>query len=99
MDIISKNILFTLVNDAKDTKSHLSKIQNITPIILLQHAFANYLEPLSHFDILDDYHLIQNKIAVWGDIVKNYLIKIRKIPENKIIVSGSPKYDSYFDSP
>ena len=87
------------LNFSGETEKVFSKIQDKTPIILLQHAFANYLEPLSHFDILDDYHLIQNKIAVWGDIVKNYLIKIRKIPENKIIVSGSPKYDSYFDSP
>ena len=84
------------LNFSGETEKIFSKIRNKTPIILLQHAFANYLEPLSHFDILDDYHLIQNKIAVWGDIVKNYLIKI---PENKIIVSGSPKYDSYFDSP
>ena len=85
------------LNFSGETEKIFSKVQDKIPIILLQHAFANYLEPLSHFDILDDYHLIQNKIAVWGDIVKNYLIKIRKIPENKIIVSGSPKYDSYFD--
>ena len=87
-----------VLNFSGETEKTFSKTQDKIPIILLQHAFANYLEPISHFDMLDDYHLIKNKIAVWGEIVKNYLIEIRKIPENKIIISGSPKYDSYFNS-
>ena len=83
------------LNLSGETEKIFSKIQDKTPIILLQHAFANYLEEISYFDILDDFHLIKNKIAVWGDIVKNYLINIQKIPQDKIIVTGSPKYDSY----
>ena len=87
-----------VLNFSGETEKTFSKTQDKIPIILLQHAFANYLEPISHFDMLDDYHLIKNKIAVWGEIVKNYLIEIRKIPENKIIISVSPKYDSYLNS-
>ena len=79
------------LNFSGETEKIFSRLNEKIPILLLQHAFANYLQSISHFDILDDYHLIQDKIAVWGDIVKNYLINVRKIPENKIIVSGSPK--------
>jgi len=83
------------LNFSGETEKIFSRIKNDIPVILLQHAFANYTKSISYFDILDDYHLIKHKIAVWGDIVKNYLIHVKAIPENKIIVSGSPKYDSY----
>ena len=83
------------LNFSGETEKIFSKIKNDIPVILLQHAFANYTKSISYFDILDDYHLIKHKIAVWGDIIKDYLIHVKAIPENKIIVSGSPKYDSY----
>ena len=83
------------LNFSGETEKIFSRIQSDIPIILLQHGFANYTKAISYFDILDDYHLIKHKIAVWGDIIKDYLIHVKAIPENKIIVSGSPKYDSY----
>jgi len=83
------------LNFSGETEKIFSRIQSDTPVILLQHGFANYTKAISYFDILDDYHLIKHKIAVWGDIIKDYLIHVKSIPENKIIVSGSPKYDSY----
>ena len=83
------------LNFSGETEKIFSRIKNDIPVILLQHAFANYTKSVSYFDILDDYHLIKHKIAVWGDIIKDYLIHVKAIPENKIIVSGSPKYDSY----
>ena len=83
------------LNFSGETEKIFSRIKNDIPVILLQHAFANYTKSISYFDMLDDYHLIKHKIAVWGDIIKDYLIHVKAIPENKIIVSGSPKYDSY----
>ena len=83
------------LNSSGETEKIFSKIQDKIPVVLLQHAFANHLESICYFDMLDDYHNIQDKIAVWGELVKNYLVEVRKIPENKIIVSGSPKYDSF----
>ena len=83
------------LNFSGETEKIFSRIQSDIPVILLQHGFANYTKDISYFDILDDYHLIKHKIAVWGDIIKDYLIHVKAIPENKIIVSGSPKYDSY----
>jgi hypothetical protein len=83
------------LNFSGETEKIFSRIRSDIPVILLQHGFANYTKSISYFDLLDDYHLIKHKIAVWGDIIKDYLIHVKAIPENKIIVSGSPKYDSY----
>lgn len=84
-----------MLNLSGETEKIFSKI-NTKNSILLQHAFSNYNESISRFDILDDYDLIKDKIAVWGNIVKDYLIQVRNLPENKIIVCGSPKYDNFF---
>jgi len=83
------------LNFSGETEKAFSYVQEKIPILYLQHGFANYIESTSHFDVLDDFHLIKNKIAVWGDIIKDYLIRVKAIPENKIIVTGSPKYDSF----
>ena len=83
------------LNFSGETEKVFSYVQEKIPILYLQHGFVNYIESNSHFDVLDDFHSIKNKIAVWGDIVKDYLIRVKAIPENKIIVSGSPKYDSF----
>jgi len=83
------------LNLSGETEKVFSHVQEKIPILYLQHGFANYIESNSHFDVLDDFDSIKNKIAVWGDIIKDYLIHVKSIPENKIIVSGSPKHDSY----
>jgi len=83
------------LNFSGETEKVFSYVQEKIPILYLQHGFVNYIESNSHFDVLDDFHSIKNKIAVWGDIIKDYLIHVKGIPENKIIVSGSPKYDSF----
>jgi hypothetical protein len=83
------------LNLSGETEKVFSYVQEKIPILYLQHGFANYIESNSHFDVLDDFHSIKNKIAVWGDIIKDYLIRVKAVPENKIIVSGSPKYDSF----
>ena len=83
------------LNFSGETEKVFSYVQEKIPILYLQHGFANYIESNSYFDVLDDFDSIKNKIAVWGDIIKDYLIHVKAIPENKIIVSGSPKHDSY----
>ena len=94
-----ENVLAMIsLNLSGETEQVFSKIIKNCPIILTQHAFSNYNNSISFYDFLDDFHLIKDKIAIYGNIVKNYLMKIKSIPENKIIVCGSPKYDSYFNS-
>ena len=90
------NILcgITLNLSGEMEKTFSQKIKTFQ-ILLLQHAFSNYTPSISHLDALDDFHLIKNKIIVWGEEVKKYIIENRAVHEDKIIVSGSPKYDSF----
>ena len=63
--------------------------------IMLEHAFANYLPSIARYDIGNMYSLFPEKIALWGPIQKKYLIDQHKINEDRIIMCGSPKHDSY----
>jgi len=85
------------LNFSGETEKVFSNVEGKIPILHLQHAFANFVESNSHFDVLEDFHLIKDRIAVWGDIVKDYLIDVKKIESSKIIVTGSPKYDLYIN--
>ncbi len=90
------NLGVIMLNNSGETEKIFSnKFQN-SCIYQLQHAFANYLESISYFDILDDFHNTRNNMIVWGDIIKNYLIDVRKFPKEQILVTGSPKYDSFY---
>ena len=42
------------------------------------------------------YQLFKDKIAVWGETQKKYLIEQKHIDPNRIIVCGSPRHDSFF---
>ena len=89
------NLGVLMLNNSGETeKIFSSRFQN-SSIYLLQHAFANYLESISYFDILDDFHKPINNIIVWGNLISDYLLNIRKFSKEQIIVTGSPKYDSY----
>ncbi|MGY5148930.1 MAG: UDP-N-acetylglucosamine 2-epimerase [Candidatus Nitrosopumilus sp. bin_68KS] len=83
------------LNFSGETEKVFSNVRGNIPILHLQHAFANYTESISHFDVLDDFNFVRDKIAVWGDVVRDYLINIKKIDRSKILVTGSPKYDSF----
>ena len=85
------------LNFSGETEKVFSNVGGKIPILHLQHAFANFVESNSHFDVLEDFHLIKDRIAVWGDIIKDYLIDVKQIESSKIIVTGSPKYDLYIN--
>jgi hypothetical protein len=95
---ISNNKDFECVvslNLSGETERIFSNNKNIISV-LLQHAFGNYSKQIKSLEITDDLHLIKDKIAVWGEIMKSYLIDNYKLPEEKIIVVGSPRHDSFF---
>jgi len=73
------------------------KSKHQIPFILLEHAFANYTHEISRYSILNGYPSIRDKIAVWGNIQKKYLVDHHGVDSNKIIVTGSPKHDSFFN--
>ena len=64
-------------------------------MILLQHGFSNYYDFNSYLDNLDDYDLLCERIAVWGNPVRDYLIKKYNFKEENILVSGSPRHENF----
>ena len=74
----------------------LSQIPKNINSVMLEHAFANYTKEISRYDILSNYSLFPDKVAVWGNVQKNYLSKIHGISDEKILVCGSPRHDNFF---
>jgi len=68
-----------------------------TSSLLLEHGFTNYVPELSQFDISNMYTLFRDKIVLWGDIQKKYLMTQHSIPENKILTVGSARHDIFFN--
>ena len=80
-----------------ETEKAVLNINNKTRSILLEHGFTNYVPEISLFDNSSMYNsLFKDKIALWGEIQKQYLVSQYNIQEEKILVCGSPRYDSYF---
>ena len=88
--------IVTLNLFGESEKAILNLNKNNKPSILLEHGFANYVPEISRFDITGGLGIFKDKIAVWGDIQKQYLVNVLKIPEKKILVVGSPRHDKFF---
>ena len=88
--------ILTLSLDGETEKAILNLNKNSKPSILLEHGFTNYLPEISRFDITSGLSIFKDKIAVWGNIQKQYLVNVLKTPEKKILVVGSPRHDKFF---
>jgi len=84
------------VNVFGETEKAILESNTQTNSVLLEHAFTNYVPDLSLYDISNMYPVFKDKIALWGDIQKNYLIQQHGISEERIILSGSPRHDVFF---
>ena len=78
--ILSLNVI------GETEKSVLGLNENNIPSIMLVHAFDNYSLESSRYDILSMYSLFKDKIAVWGNVQKEYLQRSHKISNDKIIL-------------
>ena len=83
------------LNLSGETEVIFSKVKKNTEMILLQHGFSNYYDFNLYSDTLDDYDLIKDKIAVWGNPVKEYLVKNNVCNNEDIIISGSPRHENF----
>ncbi len=85
------------LNEAGETeKTFLEFNNNKVPSILLEHGFIERIDKTKRFDVLSDYTSFKDKIAVWGQMKKEWLVNEYKIDPKKIIVTGSPRHDNYF---
>jgi len=104
--IISKKItqemniksIVTLNEIGEIEKTVIDSNNKKIPIILLQHGYTDYNHETSRFDFLSGYSNIINKIAVWGETQKKYLVNERNLSPDKIFVTGSPRHDKFFNS-
>lgn len=67
------------------------------PSILLEHGFVERVGEDKRFDNLLYVNFL-DQIAVWGNTKKKYLIDEFNIEPSRILVSGSPRHDDYFES-
>jgi len=87
------------LNEVGETeKSIIASNNNKIPTILLEHGFSNFSSESARFGILANYSNFNDKIAVWSDKQKNFLIDFFKIDSSRIIVSGSPRHDYLFEN-
>lgn len=84
------------LNQVGETEKSFLEFKNNIPSILLEHGFVERIEKTKRLDNLANYTSFNDKIAVWGESKKNYLISEYGIDDKKIIVTGSPKHDNYF---
>lgn len=78
-------------------KTILNTNTNKISTVLLEHGASDYLPEISRYDVTSGYRNFDDKIAVWNDYQKKYLMESRKIPEKRIFVVGSPRHDSFFN--
>lgn len=91
---LSYIISLNMMGETEKTITALNK-KNV-PFVLLEHAYANYTPEIARFDVLSSYHMIKNKIAVWGEVQKKYLLEQKRATQDQIIITGSPRHDSFF---
>ena len=92
---INLSCIISLNNIGETEKAILNQNEKI-PSILLEHGFANYVPELSQFDISSMYPTFQDKIALWGNTQKKYLMDQHSTSEEKILTVGSPRHDIFF---
>ena len=87
--IISLNVL------GETEKTILAANNKKSPSILLEHGASNFLPTISKYDFVVQF---PDKIALWGDIQNEYLSNHKKIPKDKIFVTGSTRHESFFNA-
>lgn len=85
------------LNEIGETEKTFLECNNKkVPTILLEHGFVERIPETERFDKLAYVHF-QDKIAVWGEMKKDYLIEKYNLSPDRIIVVGSPRHDDYFN--
>lgn len=85
------------LNSIGETEKAFLEFGKKTPTILLEHGFIERVKETKRIDELDYVHF-KDKLAVWETFRKQWLCDEFNIDSSKIIVSGSPRHDDYFDA-
>ena len=93
------NIQYVLsLNGVGESETAVLNLEsNNATSILFEHGFANYTKESAKYSPLSFYDFVKDKIAVWGDIQKEFLVSSGTIKEEDILVVGSTKHDTFFN--
>lgn len=94
---INIQCILSLYEVGETEKAFLEVNKNKIPSIILEHGFSIFFPEYSRYDILSSYSNFKDKIAVWSNLQKKYLVEYRKIIPDKILVTGSPRHDLFFE--
>jgi|SaaInlStandDraft_6_1057023.scaffolds.fasta_scaffold01894_4 hypothetical protein len=87
----------TSLHELGETEKIFLECNDKIPSLVLDHGFVERVEETKRFDKLL-YVYFKDKIALWGNVRKNYLINQHGISSERIFVIGSPRHDVYFNS-
>ena len=97
-EIIDVRCIISL-NEIGETEKVFLEINNgNVPSIVLEHGFLERISKTKRFDVIGDYVNFKDFIAVWGNNKKKWLVSEHNIKSEKILVSGSPRHDIFFNS-
>lgn len=86
------------LNEVGETeKAFLEFNKNRIPSILLEHGFVERDSQTKLYD-KKEYLQFRDQLGVWGISKKNYMIDEYAMNPSKIIVTGSPRHDDFFNS-
>jgi hypothetical protein len=86
------------LNEVGETeKAFLEYNKNKIPSIVLEHGFVERDSQTKLYD-KKEYLQFRDKLGVWGNSKKNFMIDEYAINSSKIIVTGSPRHDDFFNS-
>jgi hypothetical protein len=87
------------LNESGETEKTMLEVnQKKFPSILLEHGFIERNSKTKRYDILSEHVSFNDKIIVWGEPKKKWLINEYNINPERILVVGSPRHDDYFSS-
>lgn len=87
---------FLSLNIVGETEKIVLSMHSKLPFVMLEHGYANHVRETVRYDIFHMYSLLKDKIAVWGNVQKNYLIEMKNFDEKNVLVTGSPRHDVFF---
>jgi len=98
IDNIDIKCIVSLNQSGETEKTILEINKKKFPTILLEHGFIERVSETKRFDILSEHTSFNDKIVVWGEPKKRWLINEYNVDPSRILVTGSPRHDDYFSS-
>jgi len=98
LDTTNIQCIVSLNEIGETEKTFLEVNKNKIRSIVLEHGFLERIPKTKRFDIIGDYVRFKDLIAVWGENKRKWLIEEHNIDPNRILVTGSPRHDTFFNS-